>query len=70
MVQIHPDDFLWGTNMEEKVIKQGQRLCVGDDWVVEVGVDGNVSISFFQDNHFYSEILLNVKDGVKVIRYN
>ena len=55
---------------DEIEVKQGQRRFFDEDWCVEVGVDVNVSISFFQDNHFYSEILLNVKDGVKVIRYN
>lgn len=56
--------------MEDEVIVKRSQPYYDGDWAVEIGIDGNVAISFFQDNHYYSEIILNVKDGVKVVRHD
>lgn len=40
-----------------------------EDWQVEVGVDGYISVIAFSDCHYYGEIVLQVKDGeVKVVK--
>ncbi len=54
---------------DEAVIKENERYCDGD-WMIDVGIDGYMCITFFYNNHYFSEIMLNVKDGVKVVRHD
>lgn len=47
------------------------RVYEDEDWIVEKGVDGYFSISFFYDGHYYSEIIIKVKDSdIEVVRYD
>ena len=47
-------------NTKSPVIK---RIYEDDDWIIEI-VDGNVKVSYFEDNHFVDEIIL-LRDDLK-----
>jgi hypothetical protein len=39
-------------------------------WLIQEKNDGTIIISYFDEQHFCGEIVLDIKDGLKVIRCN
>lgn len=46
----------------EKKCKTG-TIYESEEWIVEEGTNGFLSISYFYNSHYYSEIILQIKDN-------
>jgi hypothetical protein len=40
---------------------------MNEDWAIEVGIDGYVSIYCFLPDSSYKELILNIKNGFKAL---
>jgi hypothetical protein len=44
------------------------KIYESDNWTVEVDNQKNVIVSYFEKGHYKCELVLDIKDDIKVVR--